>query len=115
MTGYIALLRKQDDSDFGVAFPDFPGCITAGRDLEEARRMAAEALALHIGGLIEDGDPIPSAASLEAIMQDAHNHDAIGFLVDAPAPPVREVRIEVTLPEDLCRRSTAPPPAARVS
>ena len=46
MTAYIALLRKQPDSDFGVDFPDFPGCVTAGETLEEARVMAAEALAL---------------------------------------------------------------------
>ena len=47
---YIAYLYKERDSDFGVSFPDFPGCVTAGRTLEEGRRMAAEALALHIEG-----------------------------------------------------------------
>jgi predicted RNase H-like HicB family nuclease len=46
--GYIAYLHKDKGSDFGVSFPDFPGCITAGRNLEEARRMAVEALAMHI-------------------------------------------------------------------
>ena len=44
MTVYIALLRKDPDSDFGVDFPDFPGCITVGSTLEEARAMAAEVL-----------------------------------------------------------------------
>ncbi len=28
MATYIALLRKEKDTDFGVDFPDFPGCIT---------------------------------------------------------------------------------------
>ena len=27
---YIAYLHKEKASDFGVSFPDFPGCITAG-------------------------------------------------------------------------------------
>jgi predicted RNase H-like HicB family nuclease len=45
---YIAYLHKDRDSDFRVSFSDFPGCVTAGKTLEEARRMAAEALALHI-------------------------------------------------------------------
>jgi predicted RNase H-like HicB family nuclease len=49
---YIAYLHKTRKSDYGVSFPDFPGCITAGRTLEEARRMAAEALALHVEGLL---------------------------------------------------------------
>ncbi len=37
MAAYIALIRKENGSDFGVNFPDFPGCMTAGRTLEEAR------------------------------------------------------------------------------
>ncbi len=50
---YIAYLHKDERSDYGVSFPDFPGCITAGSTLEEARKMAADALALHIAGMIE--------------------------------------------------------------
>jgi predicted RNase H-like HicB family nuclease len=37
---YIAYLHKDRDSDFGVSFPDFPGCVTAGKTLDEARRLA---------------------------------------------------------------------------
>ena len=47
MRYYIALIHKDADSDFGVSFPDLPGCITAGRTLDEARLMADEALAVH--------------------------------------------------------------------
>ena len=46
MPSYVALLRKDEGSDYGVEFPDFPGCVTAGRSLDEARTMAAEALEL---------------------------------------------------------------------
>jgi predicted RNase H-like HicB family nuclease len=53
---YIAYLHKDAESDYGVSFPDFPGCITAGSSLEEARRMAAEALSLHIAGMRDDGE-----------------------------------------------------------
>jgi predicted RNase H-like HicB family nuclease len=70
MTDYIALLHKDKGSDYGVSFPDFPGCITAGKTLEEARRMAAEALAFHIEGLIEDGEAIPGPSTLDAIMRE---------------------------------------------
>ena len=57
---YIPYLHKDRKSDFGVSFPDFPGCITAGRTSEEARRRAAEALSFHIAGMIEDGEKIPN-------------------------------------------------------
>jgi predicted RNase H-like HicB family nuclease len=53
------MLRLDADSDYGVSFPDFPGLITAGTDLDDARAMAEEALALHIEGLAEDGEAIP--------------------------------------------------------
>ena len=81
MATYTALLHKDKTSDFGVSFPDLPGCITAGRTLEEARRMAVEALALHAEGLLEDGDTVPAPSRLDDVMADPENH-AIAFLVD---------------------------------
>jgi predicted RNase H-like HicB family nuclease len=101
MTAYIALLRKDPVSDFGVDFPDFPGCVTAGKTLEEARLMAAEALALHVAGMQEDHEPIPEPSVLDAVMGDPENRDAIAFLVDVATQPARSVRINVMLPEDL--------------
>lgn len=103
MTAYIALIRKDPTTDFGVDFPDFPGCITAGRTLDEARTMAAEGLALHLEGMAEDRETIPAPSSLETVMQDPHNRDAVAVLVDVPAQPSRAVRVNVMLPEDLLR------------
>ena len=100
MTAYVALLRKEADSDFGVDFPDFPGCVTAGVTLEDARRMATEALALHIEGMVEDGAAIPEPSSLDAIMADPHHNDAVAVLVDAPVRQV-SVRVNVSLPKEL--------------
>lgn len=103
MANYIALIRKDPASDFGVEFPDFPGCVSAGRDLDEARRMAAEALALHIQGMREDGAPLPSPSSLDTIMNDPAHKDAVAFLVDSVGAPPRGMRLNVILPEDLVR------------
>ena len=84
MTAYIALIHKDANSDFGISFPDFPGCITAGGSLDEARAMAAEALAFHIEGLIEYGAAVPQPSSLESIMANLINRDAVAVLVDVP-------------------------------
>ncbi len=51
---YVAIIHKDLDSDFGVSFSDFPGCITAGRTLDEAKDMALEALSGHIEVMRED-------------------------------------------------------------
>lgn len=79
MPQYIALLRKDPESDFGVDFPDFPGCVSAGRTLDEARQMAQEALDLHVEGMIEDGEPLPEPSSLESVMEDPTNREAVAF------------------------------------
>jgi predicted RNase H-like HicB family nuclease len=101
MTTYIALLRKAAASDFGVDFLDFPGCVTAGKTLDEARRMAVEALELHIRGMIEDHDPVPEPSSLDVVMQDPANRDGVAVLVEVATLPARSVRVNVMLPEDL--------------
>ncbi len=101
MASTIALLCREARSDYGVDFPDFPGCVSAGRTLDEARRMAAEALPLHIYGMLEDGAAMPAPSSLEAVMEGPDNRDAVGFLVEVPTRGTRPVRVNVTLPEEL--------------
>lgn len=101
MSQYIALIHKDADSDFGVSFPDLPGCVTAGRTLDEARAFAAEAIALHLEGLVQDGEAIPEPSSLEAIMAEAANRDAVAVLVSVPDVPEKTVRVNITLPESV--------------
>jgi predicted RNase H-like HicB family nuclease len=78
---YIAYLHKDRRSDFGVSFPDFPGCVTAGKTLDEARRLAPKALALHIKGMMEDGDEIPEASTIDDLAGDPALKGAVAFLV----------------------------------
>ena len=98
---YIALIRKEASSDLGVDFPDFPGVATAGRTLDEARQNAVEALDLHVEGMMGDGEEIPEPSTLEAVMADEFNRDAVAILVDLAPRNVRAVRVNITLPEDL--------------
>jgi predicted RNase H-like HicB family nuclease len=101
MRQYIALIHKEANSDYGVSFPDLPGVVSAGSTLDEARDMAAEALALHLEGMAEDGETAPEPSSLEEIMKDAQNRDGVAVLVAAPAMDVKSVRINVTMPADV--------------
>ncbi len=100
MANYIAIVHKDDKTDFGVSFPDFPGCVTAGQTVDEAKDLAQEALALHIKGMIEDGEQLPSPSKLEDIMADADYADAIAYLVvSIPDTKPRTVRVNITVPE----------------
>jgi predicted RNase H-like HicB family nuclease len=78
---YIAYVHKDGDSDFGVSFPDFPGCITAGSTLAQARLMAVDALRLHFRGMLEDSEPIPEPSSLDDLVDDSSRKDAVAVLI----------------------------------
>ena len=94
---YIAYLHKDNKSDFGVSFPDFPGCVTAGKTLEEARRMAVEALALHIEGMAEDGEAIPEPSTIDDVAEDPAMKGAVAFLVSVDLG--KTVRVNITAQE----------------
>ena len=104
MRSYIAFIHKDADSDYGVSFPDLPGCVTAGATLDEARAFAEEALTLHLAGMVEDGEAIPEPSSLEAIMREAENRKNVVTLVSAREPTQKSVRINITMPEDMLNR-----------
>jgi predicted RNase H-like HicB family nuclease len=101
MRHYIGLIHKTVGSDYGVSFPDLPGCVTAGATLDEAREMAGEALAMHLEGMAEDGDSLPEPSSLDAIMADKEKRDTVAILVEAPPRAAKSVRVNITLPDDV--------------
>lgn len=107
MNIYLALITKDPGSDFGVTFPDFPGCVTAGRTITEAKEMAVEALAGHISLMKEDGDSLPVPSSPEDIFKEAENYGALVFEVN-PGLYNPTKRVNVTLPvsilEDIARQ-----------
>jgi predicted RNase H-like HicB family nuclease len=100
MRQYIALIHKDADSDYGVSFPDFPGCISAGKTLDEARNLASEALAFHVAGMIEDGEAIPEPSTLEAVMADQDNRDGVAILVPLETQS-KTVRVNISVPSEI--------------
>lgn len=80
MITYIATIHKDNDSDYGVQFYDFPGCISVGETIEEAKSMATEALNGHIDLMIADDEDIPTPTTLESILKDKDHKDAVAFI-----------------------------------
>lgn len=99
---YIAVIHKEKKSDFGVSFPDFPGCITAGKTLEKAKNLAQEALQFHIDGMVKDKEPLPHATSLDVIKK--NNKDAEAFLLISAKILSKAKRINITIDEALLRK-----------
>ena len=103
MTAYIGLIRKEKNSNYGVEFPDFPGCVTAAKTLAEAHTMAQQALNAHLQFMAEDGDVIPKPSSLEEIMQKKANKDTVAIMVEA-INPYAVKRVNITLREDILEK-----------
>ena len=98
---YIAFIHKEDDSVYGVSFPDFPGCISAGDTLDEAVANASEALQGHVQMMEADGDEVPAARSLEEIMRDPAIAEERDNAILSAIPLIRDLgsttRINVSL------------------
>lgn len=103
MRRYIALLDHDAIGGYGVAFPDFPGCVSAGKDLAEAADQGVLALRLHVEGMVEDGEAIPaprSAEELRKLMPDWFE-DAIIVLVPLLPPRIGAERLNISLDRNL--------------
>lgn len=98
---YPAVFDPGEEHGYCITFPDLPGIVSEGDNIEHSLAMAKEALELHLYGLEEDGEefPVPSDPSrLPA--------PAGGFvsLVEANMPIFREkmanrsVNATVTMP-----------------
>lgn len=97
-------LVHEEDGVFGISFPDFPGCISTGKTEEEVLRKGAEALAFHVAGMVEDGDPLPLVRNLAELRADstfnADADDAILAFVNFDLPG-RAVRLNISMDETL--------------
>lgn len=97
---YPAVIDKDEGSDFGISFPDFPGCVSAGSTPEEAIAMGTEALAGHVAMMATDGDPIPDPTPLEKVTWEPDEGVLMVTLIPVVIPG-RAKRINITLDEAL--------------
>ncbi len=57
---YRILLRKEPEGGYTVIVPSLPGCVTYGDTIEDAIKMAREAIELYLESLREHGEEIPT-------------------------------------------------------
>ncbi len=60
---FTVYFEPRVDGTYNVVFPGIPEIVTFGRSLDEARRMAADALKCHLEGLLKDGMALPEEKS----------------------------------------------------
>jgi predicted RNase H-like HicB family nuclease len=104
VSNFVYALIHEEGGAYGISFPDFPGCVSGGRSLDEALARGAETLLFHVAGMVEDGDPLPVLRTLEQLKSDPiFIEDAEGAVI-AVVPvelPGKAVRVNVSIDEHL--------------
>ncbi len=95
MKPYIGLVHKDDDSAYGITFPDAPGCFSAADEIDEVFAMAEEALAVWTEEVLVAGRSVPPTRDLSVLRSDpewesAFDDAALVIAVAGPLLPVRE-------------------------
>jgi len=57
---FNVFFRPEPEGGFTVTVPALPGCISYGRNLKEARKMAIDAIFGYVASLKKHKEPIPS-------------------------------------------------------
>ncbi|MHC4042550.1 type II toxin-antitoxin system HicB family antitoxin [Bradyrhizobium sp. 23AC] len=70
MPQYIAIIEDTDPDAVSLWFPDLPGCISGGDDVDEALESAPEALAFYAQELMADGQQLPPPRTLDELKSD---------------------------------------------
>lgn len=66
---YPALFHKAEEGGFWVSFPDLPECLTEGDTMDEAYKMAVDALGLAITSRLESGESLPSPSAPDQLSE----------------------------------------------
>ena len=77
MPHYVAIIEDAGPEDVSLWFPDLPGCISGGDDVDEALENAPEAIAFYAEELIEEGRELPRPRTLDELKADPEFADGI--------------------------------------
>lgn len=101
MAAYFGVIHKDTNSDYGISFPDLPGCISAGTTLDELDIMSREALRLHTEGMLADKEALPQPTEYDDVharyCQDA---DFVGVTLVTVSARTQRVRVNISLSKD---------------
>jgi len=104
MAQFVGVIHKDKHSEYGVSFPDFPGCVSAGKTMQQAYDMGREALRGHIETMTEFGDALPEQSlTLDEARHHPFARNALTFFMVDAFFPSRAKRINITMEEDLIR------------
>lgn len=63
---YLIVIEGADDAGVSAYAPDLPGCVATGTSRDAVEREMHDAIAFHLEGLQDAGEPIPEPSGLTA-------------------------------------------------
>jgi len=92
---YAAVFEPNDDGSYTITFPDLPGCISEGKSLPDALRMAERVLSQRIEYMDDKGMDFPKPTKIPEIeVPDG----AFTNLIRAGLRDTRAIRRTVSIP-----------------
>jgi predicted RNase H-like HicB family nuclease len=67
---YLIVIEGAASENYSAYAPDLPGCVATGATMEEVEREMHDAIAFHLEGLRDAGQPIPEPSDLTATYVD---------------------------------------------
>ena len=59
-----AIVIEKAEGNYSAYVPDLPGCVATGTTVAEIEAEMADAIRLHVEGLLEDGLPVPQPSAI---------------------------------------------------
>ena len=108
---YPSVFHIAEEGGFWITFPDIPECMSEGDNLEEAYKMASDALGLAITSRMEDREEIPTPSQITSIDL-SENKDEFVAIIEFDLEEYRKkhssrlVKKTLTIPEWLNKEAT---------
>ncbi len=67
MQRFLVIIEK-GKRNYSAFVPDLPGCVATGKTLDEVKANMRIALKMHLEGMIEDHEPIPTSQTMAEYM-----------------------------------------------
>ena len=103
---YPVYVHRDEDTAYGLTFPDFEGCFSAADEIQDIQRMAQEAVEVHFDG---EDIPLSPPSSPEQWLGDERFEGGFWLLIDIDTTKVntKSIRINISMPEALVKRIDA--------
>lgn len=106
----VLAIRNTDENDYTFSVVDLPGCQVKAKTMDDGLSKLNEAMAAHLSILVEYGEQVPPAKSIEEHLHSSDNFSqnsaAIWAILEFDIIPYmgKSHKINVTLPELLIKK-----------